>query len=129
MRIYFLAEARYEGELTKDTPWTGKVAWANKLSAADRARTLALLKLPADTGPATWWLTEFEDNWPYETAAGDVYFSPAPDNDAVARPPVTQFVASSIPDDIMACAIVPTLLMPCLIRRLRRKRPEASLIV
>jgi hypothetical protein len=28
LRIYFLAEARYRGELTKETPWTGKLAWA-----------------------------------------------------------------------------------------------------
>ena len=28
LRIYFLAEARYRGELTKEVPWTGRVAWA-----------------------------------------------------------------------------------------------------
>src|SRR5262249_32910979 len=32
LRIYFLAEAKYQGELTKEMPWTGKVVWANKLS-------------------------------------------------------------------------------------------------
>ena len=32
LRIYFLAEARYEGELTKEVAWTGNVAWANSVA-------------------------------------------------------------------------------------------------
>ena len=55
LRIYFLAEARYEGELTKQTPWTGKVAWAGVLSADDRAKILEELKLPPTTGPAEFY--------------------------------------------------------------------------
>jgi hypothetical protein len=58
---YFIAEARYRGELTKDEPWTGQVAWADKLTPQTRQIVLERLKLPATTGPDTWWLTEFED--------------------------------------------------------------------
>src|SRR5262249_49632924 len=65
LRIYLIAEARYRGELTKDANWSGEVAWANKISAADRTRLLELLRLPPTAGPAQWWLTEFEDNWAY----------------------------------------------------------------
>jgi hypothetical protein len=53
LRIYFIAEARYRGELTRDVPWTGRVAWANKLSAGDRQKILDALKLPAATGPGS----------------------------------------------------------------------------
>ena len=33
LRIYFLADIRYQGELTKDAAWTGKVAWANDVAS------------------------------------------------------------------------------------------------
>jgi hypothetical protein len=39
-----------------------------------REALLKDLRLSAGTGSAQWWLTEFEDHWPYAKAAGDVYF-------------------------------------------------------
>src|SRR6516225_7395260 len=65
LRIYFLADARYQGELTPQVPWTGRVVWANKLTFQARNKTFALLNLPPNSGPADLWLTEFEDHWPY----------------------------------------------------------------
>jgi hypothetical protein len=41
LRIYFLGDARYQGELTPEVAWTGKVAWANPLGAPDHQRLLA----------------------------------------------------------------------------------------
>src|SRR5262249_39731542 len=29
LRIYLMADARYDGELTKTVPWTGQVVWSN----------------------------------------------------------------------------------------------------
>jgi hypothetical protein len=121
LRIYFLAEARYEGELTKEVPWTGKVAWANKLSAEDRRQVLDLLKLPRTTGPAEWWLTEFEDDWPYRAAPGDVYFRRAAEQKSVKRPPIVEYTASAWPTDVMACALAVALVAPPLLRRARRR--------
>src|SRR5262249_39951441 len=91
LRIYFVAEARYQGELTPQVPWTGRVAWAGKVGPTDRQAVLDLLKLPAATGPAEWWLTEFEDDWPYQTAPADVYFSRSPNQDTVRRPPILEY--------------------------------------
>ena len=125
LRIYFLAWAKYRGSFSKEVPWTGKIVWANKLSDEQRTQTLALLKLPADTGPATYWLTEFEDNWPYQIAPGDVTFSPALDNTPLKRRPHIVYVAAPGRPDIMACAIVPMLLMPTLMR-LRRPLKSAN---
>ena len=93
LRIYFLAEARYLGEMTKENAWTGKVAWAGHVSAENRAKVLDQLHLPATTGPADWWLTEFEDNWPYKAAPADVYFSPDAIQDEVKRRPIVEYVA------------------------------------
>jgi len=40
LRIFFIADARYQGGLTKDTPWTGKVAWAGKIEESNRKKLL-----------------------------------------------------------------------------------------
>jgi hypothetical protein len=120
LRIYFFAEARYGGELTRDVPWTGRVAWANKLGAADRAKVLDLLKLPATTGPAEWWLTEFEDDWPYRVAPADVTFSPDQDQSPVHRPPIIEYVGSPLPADVTACALAVALFLPLVCRRLKK---------
>src|SRR5260221_541538 len=69
LRIYFISDSRYEGTLTKEVAWTGRAAWANKLTAQQRKRTLEMLKLP-EKGLVEWFLTEFEDNWPYRVAPG-----------------------------------------------------------
>lgn len=117
LRIYFLADARYQGELTKETPWTGQVAWAGKLSATDRAKILALLKLPENTGPAEWWLTEFEDDWPYRAAPADVVFSRGRDQNPVRRPPLIEYVTTTWPADAMVYALAIALVVPLLLRR------------
>lgn len=99
LRIYFLADARYRGELTKDVSWTGRTAWAGHVSPADRDKVLGLLELPATTGPAEWWLTEFEDNWPYKPAPADVYFARDPSQTDVRREPIIQYVSARHPPD------------------------------
>jgi hypothetical protein len=119
LRIYFLADARYQGELTKDTAWTGKIAWADKLSADDRKKALELLKLPETTGPEEWWLTEFEDQWPYSVAPADVYFSRDTEQSTVKRPPIIEYVSTGWPMDLMAVALVGMVFVPSLVVRAR----------
>ena len=75
LRIYFVAEARYKGGFGSWRPWSGKTKWSQPLQPGERSQLLKYLGLPENTGPATAWLTEFEDNWPYSKAPGDVYFS------------------------------------------------------
>src|SRR5439155_12023641 len=112
---------RYQGDLTKEVPWTGRVAWAGKLTDADRKKTLEMLQLPQTTGPAEWYLTEFEDNWPYRVAPADVYFARSDDQSTVRRPPIIIYVSSSWPTDVMACALAAVLVVPPLWRRVRRR--------
>ncbi len=94
LRIYFLAEARYEGKLTKEVPWTGNVAWSGKVKSQDRKKVLDQLKLPETAGPAEWWLTEFEDPWPYKVAPADVTFSRAAGQEEVRRDPIIIYVTA-----------------------------------
>lgn len=121
LRIYFLAEARYQGELTKDVGWTGQAVWAGKLKTEDKKQVLQMLKLPDTTGPAEWWLTEFEDNWPYKAAPADVYFSRNRVQNPVQRPPIIQYVSSPLPTDIWVYAVAVALVSPPLWRRVRRR--------
>jgi hypothetical protein len=78
LRIYFIAEARYRGQMDHGDKWSGKAVWSNDITR-HKASLLKSLKLPDSVNPGTWWLTEFEDHWPYEKAAGDVHFLPDPE--------------------------------------------------
>jgi hypothetical protein len=122
LRIYCIADAKYTGELTKDDPWSGKVAWADKVKASDRDKVLDLLKLPSETGPAEWWMTEFEDNWAYRVAPADVYFAKAADQSTVKRPPIIQYVSAESSPDVMGYAIVAFLVVGPTLRRTFRTR-------
>jgi hypothetical protein len=122
LRIYFLAEARYQGELTKEQPWTGKTVWAGKLDAKQRSKVLEHLKLPEATGPRQWWLTEFEDDWSYRVAPADVYFGRALKQDALKRPPIIQYVSNRYPTDATLYVLAAAAFVPALVGRLRRAR-------
>jgi hypothetical protein len=121
LRIFFLADARYSGELTPDQPWTGRVAWAGKIDPESRSKTLELLNIHAELGAAPAWLTEFEDPWPYRVAPADVYFSRADDQHDVRRPAVGEGARLNPSTDMTPYALgVLVALAP--IRRLCGKR-------
>ena len=94
LRIFFVGDKRFQGELTKESPWTGSVAWSDKLPMEKRDELLKQLALPDSTGPKEFWLTEFEDYWPYKAAAADLYFSADASQEIVKRPPTIQYVDS-----------------------------------
>ena len=119
LRIYCIAEAKFAGELTKEVAWSGNVAWADKIKSADRDKVLDLLQLPKETGPAEWWMTEFEDNWAYRVAPADVYFAKAADQSTVKRPPIIQYVSAESSTDVMGYAIVALIVAGPALRRFR----------
>ena len=121
LRIYFIAEARYQGRYPDDTPWKATVAWADSLEPANRKSLLEMLKLPENTGPAEWHLTEFENAWPYENALGDVYFQRDADQAPVKRKPLIVYVGSAGPGDIAVGCLAVALFVPFLVLRLRRQ--------
>ncbi len=117
LRIYFLADARYRGELTKESPWTGKAVWSGKVAAAEREKILGQLKLTEKDGPAEWWLTEFEDPWPYQQAPADLYFSRDPDQGAIKRAPIIRYVAAPPAPDAAMIALAVAMALPLVRRR------------
>ncbi len=124
LRIYFLAEARYQGELTKAVPWTGKAVWAGPVPAEKRKKALEILNLPEDTGAAEWWLTEFEDPWPYRVHPADVYFSKAQNQDLLKRPPVIQYVASGSTPGVTLFALAGVVVLLPIYRWRRRSMQD-----
>lgn len=122
LRIYFLADARYKGELARESPWTGQVAWAGHIADTDRARLLEQLKLPATAGPAVWYLTEFEDHWPYRPAPADLTFVRDSDQSPVKRPPTEVYAAAPLPTDLSAYALATALVLTPLLGRWRQGR-------
>jgi Uncharacterized protein conserved in bacteria (DUF2330) len=121
LRIYFVADGRYRGELTRDVAWTGRPVWSAKLKAADRKRILEALKLPLATGPAEWWLTEFEDNWPYAVAPADLYFSRDRNQQTLQRASNSQR-GTPWPTDVWVYALAAALTLPTVARKLRQAR-------
>jgi hypothetical protein len=119
LRIFFLAEARYRGEIVHST-WSGNIAWANRLSPENRTETLRLLKIKDVDQPAGNWLTEFEDDWAYAAAPADVTFSPDPIRGPITREPIIEYTASPWPTDPTAYGLVALVVAPPLVRRFRR---------
>jgi len=90
LRIYFVGESRYEGRFPSGQSWEGRARWSQPLATEQRAQLLRHLGLPESTGPARYWLTEFDDHWPYGKAPGDVYFAPSASQQKLAADvPVT----------------------------------------
>jgi hypothetical protein len=94
LRIYFVGDARYDGETAKDLPWTGTVAWSGKVAPVDRQNALAALRLAPASTPDEWWLTEFEDPWPYRKNPADLYFSKSQKQETVKRPPIVEYTTA-----------------------------------
>lgn len=120
LRVFFLSSGKVQGKLA-DKPWPGEVKWANKIEPADRDKILDLVKLPKETPPTSWWLTEFEDHSNPRPGTADVFFSPAEDNNAVERPPHIRYVGTRWSGCVMTLALVGYLLVPGLVRRLRSR--------
>jgi Uncharacterized protein conserved in bacteria (DUF2330) len=115
LRIYFISDGQYRGTVGGDGAWSGRVVWSGDITR-HRAGLLRDLKLPADTGPAQWWLTKFDDQWPYARAAGDVHFS------RTANQQVTQ--RSPAPDGFQCDLALTGFLAMAALRPFRRRRRE-----
>jgi hypothetical protein len=85
LRMYFISDARYQGVLGDTATWSGKPVWSGAIDSENKANLLKALKLPATSGPSSWWLTEFEDRWPYAVAPGDLYFARSPSQQTIER--------------------------------------------
>jgi hypothetical protein len=127
LRVFFLGDKRVQGNLgEKGDAWPGKVAWTNRLLGADREKLLGQLKLPAQTPPAVWWLTEFEDHSSPRPGTADVYFSPSDDQKPVEREPIIRYVSNTVFDGIVWYGGAACVALPYFVVRWRRRRPPSE---
>ncbi len=119
LRIYFVAESRYEGRFSPMNRWTGKTRYSQPLQAEQRSRLLQHLHLPDSTGPFHAWLTEFEDSWPYRKAPGDVTFTPSTDRGKLTR----DLSAAGQSSDPTLAALIGVFLLRPLFRRSKSGTP------
>jgi hypothetical protein len=132
LRVYFLADARYEGVL-QDGRWHARVPWANVVDDASRTAVLEQLKLSADVVPPKWWLTEFEDTSSPRPGHDDVTFQPEPVQQTAERQPHVVYVEPTLLDYPLAfltqcgCCYGPFLLLGVVVwwhRRQKHQRPH-----
>ncbi len=102
LRVYFLADARYDGKLGETGPaWHGSVVVSKSLDKANASESIANLKLNAPVNHVlqdrAWRLTEFEDHSSPRPGTDEVYFAYSANQNEVERPP--QIVYVDVYDD------------------------------
>jgi hypothetical protein len=123
LRVFFLSTGPVKGTLGQQgEAWPGKVAWSGRIEAADRKRLLELLKLPLDSQPGDWWLTEFEDPSSPRPGTVDVYFAASEAKDPVERPPHIRYISGVWQDAVPYAALAVCMLTPLTVRVWRRRR-------
>jgi hypothetical protein len=92
LKVFFLADKRYEGTLGEKGEWPGRTAWANATPAPTASTVFSNLglepKIATAAGAKKWHLTEFEDKSFPRPGTDEVYFKPSADQSNIERPPV-----------------------------------------
>lgn len=105
LRIYFIADTQYVGKIIGSKPWSGKARWSGDITK-HRQSLMSKLNLPPNSTPSKWWLTEFEDEWPYENAEGDLYFSAARKQKTIGRDGIVQRSQTDASAFVMAACLL-----------------------
>lgn len=87
LRVFVLADGRFDGTLGKDGTWPGRAVWSNVGPEATVRGVFLGLKLD-EPAAKTWRLTEFEDASFPRPGTDEVYFRPAESQDVLEKPPV-----------------------------------------
>ena len=82
LRVYFLANVRYQGKLGSDGAWAGDTVWSNVCPAEALNRIVAGFVI----GTKQWHLTEFEDYSSPRPGTSEVFFRRDADQRTVERP-------------------------------------------
>lgn len=88
LRVFLLADARFDGNVGETGTWPGKAAWSNRLPEEVREHLIELTKLPITAGKQSAWLTEFEDKSSPRPGTDEVYFKRAADQSTLKRPDI-----------------------------------------
>ncbi|MFK7817715.1 MAG: DUF2330 domain-containing protein [Planctomycetaceae bacterium] len=99
LRVFFLADQRYESTLGKSQASPAKVAWANRTSTehpsygghlTEAITAAAKLKQGETALVGDCWITEFEDNSAPRNGTDELFFQPSQVQSAVERPTIVR---------------------------------------
>ena len=92
LRVFLLADQRYDGTLGNEAAWPGRPVWSNANPDDTTRGVLAGLGLGAkakdEQAAKKWHLTEFEDRSFPRPGTDEVYFRVATDQGPLEKPPV-----------------------------------------
>ncbi|MBM3969672.1 MAG: DUF2330 domain-containing protein [Planctomycetes bacterium] len=91
LRVFMLADQRYQGTLGESGSWPASTAWAKNIGDSVKAFVGEVNSEGTDfasTLADANYLTEFEDRSFPRPGTDEVYFRPSPDQSAKERPPV-----------------------------------------
>ena len=95
LRVYLVADGRFNGVIGEKTEWFGRPVWSNQIETGQLAELLKRAKLPAFAGGGGRWLTEFEDRSSPRAAADELYFVRAQDQGTMERMPQVVYGGAS----------------------------------
>ena len=120
LRVYFVADGRYDATLSADARWPGRAMWSNALRPKAREDLWKLINLPAGEAKGVTWLTEFEDRASPRPAGGELFFARAADQSSIARFP-QQEGSGAMPWVWAMVLVVAAAILVFAIRRSRRR--------
>jgi hypothetical protein len=106
LRIYLIADARYEGEIGKGGAWPASTVWSGPLENKDRESLLRLLRLPATTASGSLRLTEFEDRSSPRPGVADLTFGAGSNQSTVKRTAPGEFSLAGVLETLAWVAMI-----------------------
>jgi hypothetical protein len=76
LRVYFLADRAFQGQLANAERWNGYTLFSNRLTSEQQKELLSLLEIKSFQPAGNLWLTEFLDTSRVRAVNQDLYFSP-----------------------------------------------------
>ena len=77
LRVYFLADRAFKGQLANADRWNAFRLYSNRLTSEQQKELLGLLEIKSFQPAGNLWLTEFLDTSRVRAANQDLYFSPS----------------------------------------------------
>jgi hypothetical protein len=133
LRVFLLADQRYEGRLGEIGTWPATTVWASDIGSMSWIRSYLKLEETefAKSMEGMNYLTEFEDRSFPRPGTDEIYFRPSADQSSVARPPIkhTNVVIRYWPGPWGALSLavaVPLFLAIAIVWMVRRRRVAIS---
>jgi hypothetical protein len=123
LRIFLLADGRYEGLLGNKQDWPGKTVWAGALRtefAAELAKKIGVTNAPQHS-----WLTAFEDDASPRPGTADLFLARSSNQAELRRPPI-KVIQTYIVGGWVCLGVVVLLLAWTIVRNVRRSGPRST---